>query len=273
VLGRGASTAVAARDLQLMRDVGANSFRTGHYPHDEDTLDLADRLGILVVSETPSVALFFAEEGLERRQELALGYVDELVARDRNRASVIAWSVANEPHSHDAAAGALLGELCARAKELDPTRPVTYASHTFEDPGLGGVDFVSLNRYPAWYVFPGDIEAGIEPFAAELDAVHARYGKPILLSEFGADAMPGAHADPPAMWSEEYQAALIERVLDVADARPFVAGTHVWVFADFATAQAEHRPHGLNFKGVFTRDRRPKLAAHRLKARWRGQTP
>jgi beta-glucuronidase len=70
------------------------------------------------------------------------------------------------------------------------------------------------------------------------------------------------------MWSEEYQAALIERVLDVADARPFVAGTHVWVFADFATAQAEHRPQGLNFKGVFTRDRRPKLAAHRLKARW-----
>ena len=56
---------------------------------------------------------------------------------------------------------------------------------------------------------------------------------------------------------------------DAEDARPFVAGTHVWVFADFATAQAEHRPHALNFKGVFTRDRRPKLAAHRLKARWR----
>jgi beta-glucuronidase len=81
--------------------------------------------------------------------------------------------------------------------------------------------------------------------------------------------MAGAHADPPAMWSEEYQAVLIERVLDVADERPFVAGAHVWVFADFATAQAEHRPHALNFKGVFTRDRRPKLAAHRLKARWR----
>jgi beta-glucuronidase len=268
VLGRGASTAVAARDLQLMRDLGANSFRTGHYPHDEDTLDLADRLGILVIAETPSVALFFAEEGLERRQELALAYVDELVARDRNRACVIAWSVANEPHPHDAAAGAMLVDLCHHAKRLDPTRPVTYASHAAEDPGLGGVDFVSLNRYPAWYVFPGDIEGAMAPFAAELDAVHARHGKPILLSEFGADAMPGAHADPPAMWSEEYQADLIERVLDVADERPFVAGAHVWVFADFATAQAEHRPHALNFKGVFTRDRRPKLAAHRLKARW-----
>jgi beta-glucuronidase len=269
VLGRGASAAVAARDLQLMRDLGANSFRTGHYPHDEDTLDLADRLGLLVISETPSVALFFAEEGLARRQELALGYVDELVARDRNRACVVAWSVANEPHPRDAAAGAMLVELCDRARALDPTRPVTYASQAADDPGLRGVDFVSLNRYPAWYVFPGDIEGGIAPFAAELDALHARHGKPILLSEFGADAMPGAHADPPAMWSEEYQAVLIERVLDVADERPFVAGAHVWVFADFATAQAEHRPHALNFKGVFTRDRRPKLAAHRLKARWR----
>jgi beta-glucuronidase len=270
VLGRGASAAVAARDLLLMRDMGANSFRTGHYPHDEETLDLADRLGLLVVSETPSVALFFAEEGLERRQQLARSYVEELVARDRNRACVVAWSVANEPHAHDAAAGALLAELCDLARALDPTRPVTYASHEPDDPGLHAVDFLSLNRYPGWYVFPGDIEGGIGRFAAELDAVYARHGKPILLSEFGADAMPGAHADPPAMWTEEYQADLVERVLDVADERPFVLGAHVWTFADFATAQAEHRPHATNFKGVFTRDRRPKLAAQRLKARWRG---
>jgi beta-glucuronidase len=81
--------------------------------------------------------------------------------------------------------------------------------------------------------------------------------------------MPGAHSDPPAMWSEEYQAELIGRVLDTAAERPFVVGTHVWTFADFATAQAEHRPHSTNFKGVFTRDRRPKLAAHALRRRWR----
>jgi beta-glucuronidase len=153
---------------------------------------------------------------------------------------------------------------------LDPSRPVTYASHATDDPGLHAVDFLSLNRYPGWYALPGEIEAGVVGLAEDLDALHERHRKPIVLTEFGADALPGAHADPPAMWSEEYQAALIGRVLDVLDERPFVAGAHVWVFADFATAQAEHRPHATNFKGVFTRDRRPKLAAHALKKRWRG---
>jgi beta-glucuronidase len=251
-----------------MRWAGANSFRTGHYPHDEETLDLADRLGLLVIAETPSVGLFFAEEGLERRQELSRGYVEELVARDRNRTCVVAWSVANEPHAHDAAAGAKLAELCDLARALDPTRPVTYASHEPDDPGLHAVDFMCLNRYPGWYAFPGEIEGGVAALRFELDALYERHGKPIVLSEFGADALPGAHADPPAMWTEEYQAELLGRVLDVAAERPFVAGAQVWTFADFATAQAEHRPHATNFKGVFTRDRRPKLAAHALRKRW-----
>jgi beta-glucuronidase len=272
VLGRGANAAVAARDLHLMRDLGANSFRTAHYPHDEETLDLADRLGLLVIAETPSVALFFASEGLQRRRELSRRYVEELVARDRNHASVIAWSVANEPHSRNAVAAAALTEMCDLARTLDPTRPVTYASDQPDDPGLDAVDFLCLNRYPGWYQLPGEIERGMAALAADLDAVHARHRKPIVLTEFGADAMPGSHADPPAMWSEEYQAELIGGVLDVAAERPFVAGTHVWTFADFATAQAEHRPHSTNFKGVFTRDRRPKLAAHALRRRWRAAT-
>jgi len=268
VLGRGANAAVASRDLHLMRDLGANSFRTAHYPHDEETLDLADRLGLLVIAETPSVALFFAPEGLERRQELSRRYVEELVARDRNHASIIAWSVANEPHSQNAVAAAALTELCDLARTLDPTRPVTYASDQPNDPGLDAVDFLCLNRYPGWYQLPGEIERGMAALAADLDAVHTRHPKPIVLTEFGADAMPGAHSDPPAMWSEEYQSELIARVLDTAAGRPFVVGTHVWTFADFATAQAEHRPHSTNFKGVFTRDRRPKLTADALRRRW-----
>jgi beta-glucuronidase len=270
VLGRGANAAVAVRDLQLMRDVGASSFRTGHYPHDEETLDVADRLGLLVIAETPAVALFFAEEGLERRQELSRAYVEELVARDRNRACVVAWSVANEPHAYSEEGGPALAELCDLARSLDASRPVTYASFQHDYPGVEAVDFLSLNRYPAWYTDPGDIETGIAKLAAELDVLHERHGKPIVVTEFGADAMPGAHADPPAMWTEEYQAELVGRVLDVCEERPFVAGAQLWVFADFATSQAEHRPHATNFKGAFTRDRRPKLVARDLKRRWRG---
>jgi beta-glucuronidase len=269
VLGRGAVPAVAARDLLLMRNLGANSFRTAHYPCDEETLDMADRLGLLVIAETPSVALYFAEEGLARRRELALRFVQELVGRDRNRACVIAWSVANEPRMQHPAAAAAMRELCEATRSIDGTRPVGYATDLPNESGLEAVDVVFLNAYPGWYRLPGQLDAAETELAAVLDALHERLRKPIVVTELGADALPGSHADPPSLWTEEYQAELLERLIRVAEERPFVAGVHVWTFADFATAQATHRPESTNFKGVFTRDRRPKLAACRLADLWR----
>ena len=271
VAGRGAVSAVAARDLLLMRQLGANSFRTAHYPCDEDTLDMADQLGLMVVAETPAVGLYFGDEQMARRQELALASLAELIARDRNRACVIAWSVANEPRMHYPAAAGALTELCDRARELDPSRPASYATDLPGAAGVEAADIVFVNAYPGWYVHPGQLDVAETAMAEILDQVHREHpDKPVVLTEFGADAVPGDHADPPAMWTEEYQAELIERVLRVAGARAFVAGTHIWTFADFATAQADHRPGSLNYKGVFTRDRSPKLAARRLRELWRG---
>ncbi|HXC81874.1 MAG TPA: glycoside hydrolase family 2 TIM barrel-domain containing protein [Trebonia sp.] len=268
VFGRGTHPALAARDLHLMREVGANSFRTAHYPCDEETLDVADQLGLMVIAETPAVALYFADEDFGRRQELSLRFVAEMIARDRNRACVIGWSVANEPRmNHPLAAGALR-ELCDAARALDGSRPVSYATDLPDAPGVEAADIVFLNSYPGWYRHPGQLDVAESVLADTLDRVHERYRKPVVLTEFGADAIPGTHADPPAMWTEEYQAELIERLLRVAAGRDFVAGTHVWAFADFATAQADHRPESVNFKGVFTRDRRPKLAARRLRELW-----
>lgn len=269
VLGRGTAPALAARDLLLMRQLGANSFRTAHYPCDEETLDIADRLGLLVIAETPAVGLYFGDGDTGRRQDLALSSLAELIARDRNRACVIAWSVANEPRMHYPGAAAALRELCDRARALDGTRPVSYATDLPDAAGVEAADIVFLNSYPGWYRYPGRPDVAESVLGDTLDQVHARHGKPVILTEFGADAMPGSHADPPAMWTEEYQAELIERLLRVADRRSYVAGTHVWAFADFATAQADHRPQSVNFKGVFTRDRRPKLAARRLRELWR----
>jgi beta-glucuronidase len=268
VLGRGTTPALAARDLLLMRQAGANSFRTAHYPCDEETLDIAEQLGLMVIAETPAVALYFADDDLPRRQELALSFVAELIARDRNRACVIAWSVANEPRMNHPEAAAALRSLCATARALDPSRPVGYATDLPDAPGVEAADIIFLNAYPGWYQHPGQLSAVESVLAGTLDRLHRGHGKPVVLTEFGADALPGSHADPPAMWSEEYQAELIERVLAVAAQRPFVAGAHIWAFADFATAQADHRPGSVNFKGVFTRDRRPKLAAARLPALW-----
>jgi beta-glucuronidase len=268
VLGRGTAPALAARDLLLMRQLGANSFRTAHYPCDEETLDVADRLGLMVIAETPAVGLYFGDDATARRQEQALGSLAELIARDRNRACVIAWSVANEPRMHYPGAAAALRELCDRARELDRTRPVSYATDLPGAAGVEAADIVFLNSYPGWYRHPGRLDVAESVLAETLDRIYQRHRKPVVLTEFGADAVPGSHADPPAMWTEEYQAELIERLLRVAGRRSYVAGTHVWAFADFATAQADHRPQSVNFKGVFTRDRRPKLAAARLREIW-----
>ena len=107
--------------------------------------------------------------------------------------------------------------------------------------------------------------------AQQLDSLHQTLGKPIVISEFGADTIPGIHSDPPEMWTEEYQVELLRRYLDVAVERPFVVGLHVWNFADFKTGQSVGRVGGMNHKGVFTRDRRPKMAAHFLRERWTAQ--
>src|SRR5690606_21552764 len=122
ITGRGLLPAVIVKDYALMKWIGANSFRTTHYPYSEEMMMLADRLGFLVIDETPAVGLFFAEEGLDRRLALCRQYTQELIARDKNHPSVIMWSLANEPHSRRPAAKPFFRELYDLARELDPTR-------------------------------------------------------------------------------------------------------------------------------------------------------
>jgi beta-glucuronidase len=93
----------------------------------------------------------------------------------------------------------------------------------------------------------------------------------MILTEFGADAIPGVHAQPSEMFSEEYQAEMISQYVKLLNTKPFVVGQHVWNLCDFKTGQAVRRMGGINHKGVFTRDRKPKLAAHRLKTLWNKQ--
>jgi beta-glucuronidase len=269
VVGRGYLPALIVKDYALMRWTGANSFRTSHYPYSEPMLDLADQLGFLVIDEIPAVGLYFREDGLEKRTALCRRYVQELVQRDRNHPSVIMWSLANEPHSASPLARSFFGQLCRDAKALDPTRPVTVVSFLGAgEPAFEFCDVLCLNRYLGWYSQPGNLDEALPLLSAELDALHAQSGKPIILTEFGADAIPGQHAQPPEMFSEEYQADLLERYIQLLRQKPYVAGEHVWNLCDFKTSQGILRPAGMNYKGVFTRERRPKLAAHRLKALW-----
>lgn len=268
ILGRGTSLPVVVKDFSLLRWVGANSFRTAHYPHAEEVMQMADRHGLLVICETPAVSLFFGR-GNKRRLAVCKQQVREMMARDKNHPSVIMWSVANEPDSDVPDAVPFLKELADLAHRLDSTRPVTFVSHKgVADEAFHYFDVMSLNRYYGWYSEPGQLDLACEMLSDEMDAMHRKFGKPLLLTEFGVDTVSGIHADPPELFSEEFQCEFVRRYIEVVRSKPYAIGTHVWTFADFKTAQAFRRVGGVNHKGVFTRERQPKMAAHMLRELW-----
>src|SRR5207248_11800880 len=125
-----------------------------------------------VIAETPAVGLYFAEPGVRRRQEVALRFLTQLIARDRNRACVIGWSVANEPRMNHPGAAAALRELCDTARALDGTRPAGYATDLPGAPGVEAADIVFLNAYPGWYVVPGQLDVAESILGDTLDRLH-----------------------------------------------------------------------------------------------------
>jgi len=197
--------------------------------------------------------------------------IRELIDRDRNHPSVVMWSIANEPASEEPGADDYFRPLFELARSLDPTRPVGFANYGGAGHGSCRVsqfaDVLLLNRYYGWYVHTGDLAAAERAWDAELRA-WATDGKPIIIAEYGADTYPGLHAVEPQPWTEEYQSAYLEMNHRVFDRVAAVVGEHVWNFADFATTSGITRVGG-NRKGVFTRDRTPKAAAHLLRRRWR----
>ena len=288
VRGKGHDDALMVHDFALMEWVGANSFRTSHYPYAEEVLDFADRHGIVVIDETAAVGQNLGMmAGIMRRQfpptfspetlddtarEVHAQAIRELVARDRNHPSVVLWSIANEPESDTEESVAYFAPLIALTRELDPTRPVGTVNMAFSPYGRDRLqalgDVIMLNRYYGWYLHTGDLPAAEEALQAELEQ-WATEGKPILMTEYGADTLSGLHSLTAEPWSEEYQTDFLDmyhRVFDRVDA---VVGEQVWNFADFATAPSVGRVAG-NRKGVFTRDRHPKTAAFALRRRWRG---
>ena len=290
VRGKAHDDALMVHDYALLDWIGANSFRTSHYPYAEEVLDYADRHGIVVIDETAAVGFnmeiarklsgsadlpdeLYSEEAIGSRTQAAhLQAIRELVARDKNHPSVVMWSIANEPDLRPAGSGEYFAPLVAATKALDPTRPVTVVNVMMVGPEQDTVaaqqDVICLNRYWGWYAEGGDLVAAEQALEADLRAWMAKFpGKPIVVTEYGADTMPGQHGVVPEMWTEEYQAELLAMHGRVFDRVGAVVGEQVWNFADFATSQGIMRVGG-NRKGVFTRDRQPKRAAHVLRQRW-----
>jgi beta-glucuronidase len=289
VRGKGHDQAYLVHDFELMQWTGANSFRTAHYPYDEEVLDFADRHGIVVIDETAAVGLnlgvqggltgigpkpTFSEETFGAATRAAHEqHLRELIARDKNHPSVVMWCIANEPASNEDGAREYFEPLVKLARELDPTRPLTYAAVMFAHAGNDQIadlfDVLCINRYYGWYVFTGDLATAEGVLEQDLRGWAQRFGKPIMMSEYGADTQPGLHSVWDSPWSEEYQADYLAMNHRVFDRLPEFIGEHVWNFADFGTGPGIHRVDG-NKKGVFTRERKPKSAAFALRRRWTG---
>lgn len=291
IVGRGFSIGIMKRDFELMKWIGANSFRTSHYPYSEEIYQMADREGFLVIDEVPAVGMFqslmnfmeastgkqtafFKKETTPVLLKAHLRAIEEMIARDKNHPSVVAWSLLNEPETMNEAAVPYFKEVFDLANKLDmQKRPRTFALIMNSLPDTCKCyqfsDIIALNRYYGWYMKGGyEISVAEELFRKEMNAwKEKKLNKPFIFTEYGADTLASEHKLPSVMWSQEYQDEYLKMTHEVFDSYDFIKGEQIWNFADFQTTEGIMRVNG-NKKGVFTRQRQPKDIAYKLKERW-----
>lgn len=292
IIGRGFSYAMNKRDFELMKWSGANSFRTSHYPYAEEVYQMADREGFLIIDEVAAVGFlesivnflaasqgtevdfFEAHPNLDELQHNHLEDIHDLILRDKNHPSVIAWSLLNEPSTTTETANEYFGPLFEAAHQHDPQkRPRTFALVMYSTPETckcyHHADFISLNRYYGWYVKGGsDFEDAEGLFRKEMDDwVELDLNKPFVFTEYGTDNYIGESKLPSVMWAEQYEDEYLDMYHRIFDDYDMIQGEQIWNFADFQTVEGLMRVNG-NKKGVFTRQRQPKRVAYKLKERW-----
>lgn len=239
--------------LETARDLGCNFVRLAHYPHHENAARLADEMGLLLWEEVP--VYWHVDFASPAVLACARNQLRELVLRDRNRASVIMWSVANEtPWASERLS--FLAELAACARQLDSTRPVSAALLPLpDDPLLPHLDVVALNEYFGWYY-------GRAEQVQDLLKKLAPCGKPMLVSEFGADCVAGLHGAENEIRTEEFQAHFYRRQFAAILEFPSVVGTSPWVLYDFRTPLRQNKyQKGYNRKGLIGEDHRSRKMA------------
>lgn len=291
IVGRGFQMGVMKRDFELMKWIGANSFRTSHYPYSEEIYQMADREGFLIIDEVAAVGFFeslmnfmdaskgtnksfFDHDDIPKLLQNHKDALTDLINRDKNHASVIAWSLLNEPDSTSEKAVPYCEEIFNLAHELDvQKRPRTFANIMMATPDKCKCyhlcDMIAFNRYYGWYTMGGyEISDGVVAFKKELDDWKELVGdKPWIITEYGADTYSGEHKLPSVMWTEDYQREYLDAMHQIFDEYENIKGEQVWNFADFQTTEGIMRVNG-NKKGIFTRQRQPKEAAWYFKQRW-----
>ncbi|WP_418263694.1 glycoside hydrolase family 2 protein [Flavobacterium faecale] len=264
--GRAHSIEDARVLLGWAKELGCNFVRLAHYPHNENMVRLADEMGLLVWEEIPVYwTIDWKNKDTYKKAETQL---QEAVSRDKNRASVIIWSMANEtPQSEERLN--FLTNLAKATRKLDNTRLITAALEdhpskkdknimVIEDKFSDVVDIVSFNQYYGWY--GGKIE-DLKNIRWEIDI-----NKPVIISEFGAAALQGNHGDKTTMWTEENQAYLYSETLPALTKIPQLSGITPWILTDFRSPRRMHDVYqnGYNRKGLISETGNKKMAFYTL---------
>ena len=259
-------------DMEIIKELGANTIRLAHYQHAQEFYDLCDENGMIVWAEIPYITMHMSD-GTEN----TLSQMRELVVQNYNHPSFVCWGLSNEITAASAVNEELLenhrklNDLC---HALDMTRPTVMADVFMletDSPMLEIPDMNSYNLYFGWYL--GELEQNDSFF----DAYHTTYPDRVIgLSEYGADANPAYHSANPERgdYTEEYQCIYHEHMAKMIEERPYLWATHVWNLFDFAAdGRDEGGKHGVNQKGLVTIDRKLKKDAFYLyKAYW-SKTP
>lgn len=251
--------------LQWAKDMNCNYVRLAHYPHNEKMLRLADEMGLMVWAEVPvywTISWTNPSTYANAKQQLT-----DLIVRDKNRASVIIWSVGNETPLSDARLS-FMSNLVETARTLDDTRLIAAALEVhregntmiLNDPLGEKIDLVSFNEYAGWYF--GGVPSEITKYDFNI-----KYNKPVVISEFGGDALAGFHADENTRWSEEYQEALYKNQITMLSKIKSLRGITPWILTDFRSPRRQH-PVYQNFwnrKGLISETGEKKKAYFVLK--------
>ena len=268
--GRACTTEDARTLLTWAKDLNCNFVRLAHYPHHEQMVREAERMGILVWSEIP-VYWTIAWKN-PRTLENARRQLTDMILRDQNRANVIIWSIANEtPHSPER--DQFLGTLAKYARSLDNTRLISMAMEVtsasnyhnrLQDNMHEYVDVVSFNQYIGWYRDVND---------APKMTWEVPYEKPVIVSEFGGGARYGLHGPKNQRWTEEFQENLYQQNVAMLDKIEGLAGTTPWVLKDFRSPRRvlDGIQDYYNRKGLYSDKGEKKLAFYVLKEWYEGK--
>lgn len=266
-VGNAITKEMMSEDIQIIKEMGANTIRLAHYQHDQYFYDLCDEYGMIVWAEIPYIT-----EHMPEGRENTISQMKELIVQNYNHPSIICWGLSNEISVSGVTDDLIENHeiLNCLAHNMDSTRPTTMA-HAFmleiDEPLVFLPDIMSYNLYYGWYL--GNLKDNDEFF----DAFHEKYPDKIIgLAEYGADANPKLQTSTPEKgdYTEQYQCVYHEHLLRMFEERPYLWATHVWNMFDFAAdGRDEGGEHGVNQKGLVTFDRKHRKDAFYLyKANW-----